>query len=81
MAHARILLSVACLAVAGACSENDTRMAGDDPLADAREATQPSPPLPQGNPSPSEPYGGLPKQPVVIPTNPPETAPPEDSNH
>lgn len=66
---------------AAACGEDNTGMAGDNPLADAREAVQPSPAQPEATPAPAEPYGGLPKQPVVIPTNPPETTPSDTSNH
>ncbi|RYZ15047.1 MAG: hypothetical protein EON61_01310 [Alphaproteobacteria bacterium] len=77
MADNRLSLTViACIAMAAACGENDTRMAGDDPLADAREAAQPSPPPAQVAPAEKEPHGGLSTQPVTIPTN-----PPEDQNH
>jgi len=74
MAHAKHLIAiiVASAALAVACSENDTRMGGDNPLADAREATQPSPPQPEVDTTPKEPHGGLSTQPVIIPTNPPE---------
>lgn len=66
------------VSLASACSEGDTGMAGDNPLKDAREATQPSPPQPETNGPPSEPHGGLSTQPVIIPTNPPE---PKEDGH